>query len=68
MRQIVGTFILGAVAILASMLTSALHWPWPWWVLGLIGALCLVAGILMTWRDRKRLQEIRSTGDRKSVV
>ena len=48
-----GTFILGAVAILASIFAVALRWPWPWWAWVLVGAPCVISGILMIWRDRK---------------
>ena len=48
----IGTFILGAVAILASIFAVALRWPWPWWAWVLVAAPCVIGGILMIWRDR----------------
>lgn len=67
MRQMVGTFILGLVAILASVFAVALHWPWHWWVWIVVGVPCAVGGILMVWRDRKS-PELQSTDSEKNVA
>jgi len=66
-RQMIGTFVLGVVAIVASILAVALRWPWPWWVLVLVGALCVTGGTLMIWRERK-LSQVQSSGSAKSVA
>ena len=66
-RQMVGTFILGAVAILASIFAVALHWPWPWWAWVLVGAPCVIGGILMLWRERKP-PELQATGSDKKAA
>jgi membrane protein implicated in regulation of membrane protease activity len=63
----VGTYVLGAVAILVSIFAVALHWPWPWWVWVLISAPCVVSGILMIWRDGKS-SELRSPDTEKGSV
>ncbi len=62
MRQMIGSFILGVVAITVAVLAVALQWPWPWWAWIVIGVPCVIGGILMIWRDRKShgLQESRS--------
>jgi tetratricopeptide (TPR) repeat protein len=53
MRQAIGTLILGAVGILATVLSVALDWPWPWWTWALLSALCVACGVLMAWRSTK---------------
>lgn len=63
----VGTFILGAVAVVVSILAVALHWPWSWWVWIVVGAPCVVGGILMIWRDKKP-PELQPTGSEKNVT
>jgi hypothetical protein len=60
----VGTFIIGAVAVLASIFAVALRWPWPWWAWVVVGALCIIGGILMIWRDRKP-RKLQSAGSGK---
>jgi hypothetical protein len=66
-RQMVGSFILGIVAIVASILAVALHWPWSWWVWVVVVAPCVVGGILMIWRDRKS-PELQRNGSEKNVA
>lgn len=63
----VGTFILGILAILASVFAVALRWPWPWWAWVLIGVPCVIGGILMICCDRKP-QELQSAGSEKEVA
>lgn len=63
----IGTFILAVVAIVASILAVALHWPWSWWVWVLVGAPCVLGGILMIWRERKP-SESQPTDSEKSVA
>jgi hypothetical protein len=67
MRQMIGSFILGVIAIVASILAVALHWPWSWWVWVLLGVPCVISGILMIRHGRKQ-SELPSTGSGKSVV
>lgn len=67
MRQMVGSFILGVVAIVASILAIALRWPWSWWVWVVVGAPCAAGGILMIWHDRKT-PELQRAGPEKNVV
>lgn len=62
-----GTFILGAIAIVVSILAVALHWPWSWWVWVVVSAPCVVGGVLMIWRDQKP-SELQPTGSEKNVA
>lgn len=67
MRQMIGTFIVGVVAIVASILAIALHWPWPWWAWVVIILPCLIGGILMILRERERF-ESRPPGSQDAVT
>jgi MFS family permease len=53
MRASLGAFLIGFVAILATILAAALRWPWPWWAFAIIGILSLIAGVFMLKREQK---------------
>jgi MFS family permease len=52
-RASLGAFLIGFVAIVATILAAALHWPWPWWAFAIIGILSLIAGVFMLRPEQK---------------
>jgi hypothetical protein len=66
-RQMIGTFILGVVAILVSIFAVALHWPWPWWAWLSVLTPCVIGGILMMWRSQKS-HKLRPSGSERNIA
>lgn len=66
-RQMIGSFILGVVAIAVAILAVALQWPWPWWAWTLVVVPCVIGGILMISRHQKS-SGLRSESDKNVAI